>query len=95
MGLTLGRDEYTGRVRALRYETERRYAWIGLSGIGFGDGCITYHAHWHDLRHPLKRYAHGPTGLAFFWTQLRRGLITFVLGARLGATEDYNYEEED
>jgi hypothetical protein len=71
------RDHY-GRFSSIRYEGPHRNAWIGTTGMGFGNGLVGYNAHWHDLRRPWQRYSGGPTRFVFFWQQLWRGLRAFV-----------------
>lgn len=79
MSWSIARDT-RGRFNSIGFEGSRRNAWIGVGGLGFGSGLVTYNSHWYDLRHPRQRYSGGPTRFAFFWNHLWRGLCAFAHG---------------
>lgn len=70
-----------GQWGGIEFVTDSRYAWIGRNGMGLGSKRYgIQNSHWYDLRHPWQRYLTGETRFAAFWSQLRRGLGSFVKG---------------
>jgi hypothetical protein len=67
-----------GTFSAIQFEGPCRNAWIGKSGMGFGNEYVGFNAHWYDLFRPLERYSAGDTRFVFFWKQLYRGLRAIV-----------------